>query len=44
MSVFVGVFVLFEHEPVSQERRMRTRIDGRSKKEKNRKEKAECMN
>lgn len=41
----VGVFVLFEHEPVSQENKTRTRIDGGNKEKKNKKEKTEagCM-
>ena len=40
----VGVFVLVEHEPVSQEEKMRTRIDGRNKEEeKQRKMEKGCM-
>lgn len=35
----VSVLVLFEHEPVSQEEKRRTRIDGRNKEEKENKEK-----
>lgn len=44
ISVFVwvagrewGVFILLEHDPVSQEKKMRTRIDGRNKEDKKRK-------
>lgn len=36
-----GVFVLCEHEPASQENKMRTRMDGRSEQKKNRGEKKE---
>lgn len=38
-------FVLFEHEPMSQEEKMTTRMDGRTKEEKNKKGKTwtECM-
>lgn len=36
----VGVFVLCEHEPVSQEKKMRTRIDGRNEEEEKQKGKS----
>lgn len=29
-----GVFILLEHDPVSQEKKMRTKIDGRNKEDK----------
>lgn len=40
-----GVFVLSEHEPVSQEKKMTTRMDGRSEEEEKQKGKTEtgCM-
>lgn len=31
------LFVLFEHEPMSQEEKMTTRMDGRTKEKKNKK-------
>lgn len=40
-----AVFVLCEHEPVSQEKKMTTGMDGRNKEKKNKKGKTEteCM-